>query len=50
MAMVDPARLANEYQALHPHLAEYHGPPPPKRQRIRNLIKLLTGRREKKAG
>jgi len=47
MGLVDPARYANERQALHPHFAEYNGPPPPKKRQIRHLVKLLFGRKEK---
>jgi hypothetical protein len=48
MAFTDPARMANEQQALHPHYSDYNGPPPPKRKPIRNLIKFITGKKEKK--
>ena len=53
MANVDPGRFANEYQALHqqtdhPHFGEYDGPPPPKRKPIRNLVRRILGRDEKK--
>jgi hypothetical protein len=53
MANVDPARFANEHQALHsqtehPHSGEYDGPRPPKRKPIRNLVRRILGRDEKK--
>jgi hypothetical protein len=48
MANVDPARFANQQEALHPHFPDYHGPPPPRKKRIRTLIRLITGRPEKK--
>ena len=53
MANVDPAWLANERQALHsqtehPHSGEYDGPPRPKRKPIRNLVRRILGRDEKK--
>ena len=53
MANVDPGRFANENQALrpqteHPHFGEYDGPSPRKRQPIRNLVRRILGRDEKK--
>jgi hypothetical protein len=50
VAFVNPARYANEQQALHPRFEEHHGSPPPRRRRrpIRNLVNLVTGRRAKR--
>lgn len=51
MANVDPARYANEMQALHQNHPDYYpGPRPPKKRRIRHLVKRFTGRQDKKDG
>jgi uncharacterized protein with NAD-binding domain and iron-sulfur cluster len=46
---IDPARYANEQQALHQQYPGYYGPRPPKKTRIRNLVNAVFGRRDKKA-
>jgi len=53
MANVDPGRFANENQALHPqteypHFGEYDGSSRRKRKPIRNLVRRILGRGEKK--
>jgi len=47
MANVDPGRYANQREALRQPPTEYRGPRPPKGKRkgIRDLVKLLMGRR-----
>jgi hypothetical protein len=48
MAFVDPSRYANQREALRPHPTGDGGDTPPRRRRIRNLAKVLFGRKSPK--
>jgi hypothetical protein len=51
MAYIDPGRYANEERALHQNNPDYYREPrPPKKRRIRHLIRLFSGRQGKKDG
>jgi hypothetical protein len=54
MANVDPARFANEEQALNQNNPDYYDydrePRPPKKRRLRHLVKRLVGRQGKTDG
>jgi len=47
MGIIDPARMGNEYQAMHPEYPPM-GTQLPKQHRLRKLMKLVTRSREKK--
>jgi hypothetical protein len=48
MANVDPARYANEEQALHQHFPDHYEPRPPRKRRIRALVNLVLGKQARK--